>query len=185
MKKLSVGDKAPVIHAMDVKGKDVTLSKKHYTLVTFLRYSGCQLCNMALQRLTLEHPLLKRSGCDVVAFVQSSQNNIEANIYDRHETTPTFPIVADLEGDWYSIYGVKTDLTALPKAALSLPKWLKAVQKSGFASETIDGSLFLVPALFVIDQQGMICYADYDANFYTHEQFTPIYELLTFGAVVA
>lgn len=181
MKKLSVGDSAPVIHAMDVKGENVNLSANQFTLVTFLRYSGCQLCNMALQRLTLEHGLLQKSGCDVIAFVQSSQENIEDNIYERHETTPTFPIVADLKGDWYSIYGVPTDLTSIPKAVLSLPKWLKAVQKSGFKTGTVDGSLFMVPALFIVDKRGVVRYADYEANFYTHEQFTPIYELLTFN----
>lgn len=182
MRHLRVGDKAPEIHTQDVVGDSVTLSSERYTLVTFLRYSGCKLCNMAIQRLTLEHKLLNKSGCDVIAFVQSEQENIELNIYERHETRPPFPIVADLDGDWYSIFGVRSNLSALPRAAVNLPKWLMTVQKAGFKSEKIDGSLFLVPALFIIDKHGVVQYADYDANFYTHEHFTPIYELLTFGA---
>lgn len=181
MRKLRVGDRAPEIRAIDVNDQMVTLSHDRYTLVTFLRYAGCQLCNMALQRLTLEHKLLGKNGCDVIAFVQSTATNVDENIYRRHETTPKFPIVADQEGDWYSIYGVETGAKTLPKALMNLPSWLKAVQKSGYKTGKVDGNLFLVPALFIIDQNGIIQYADYDANFYTHEQFTPIYELLTFG----
>ena len=183
MKKLSVGLAAPPIHTRDVKHHDVSISKSNYTLVTFLRYSGCKLCNLALQRLTLEHKLLTKSGCDVVAFVQSTEDNIQKNIYDRHDTPPPFPVVADLKGEWYTTYGVASDKAALPKALMNLPAWFSAVQTSGFKTGDIDGSLFLVPALFIIDKHGVIQYANYDANFYTHEAFTPIYELLNFGSV--
>lgn len=182
MRKLIVGDKAPDIRALDVSGDLARLSTKGYTLVTFLRYAGCQLCNMALQRLTLEHKLLKKNNCDVIAFVQSTATNVDENIYRRHETKPQFPIVPDQEGDWYSIYGVDTGAKTLPKALLNLPAWLKSVQQSSFKSGKVDGNLFLVPALFIVDVDGIVRYADYDANFYTHEHFTPIYELLTFGS---
>lgn len=183
MKKLSVGSVAPSIQITDVKNQNVSLSQSQYTLVTFLRYSGCTLCNLALQRLTLEHTLLKKNGCDVIAFVQSTEANIKKNIYDRHETPPTFPVVADLKGEWYTKYGVKSDKSALPQAIMNIPEWFSAFQKSGFKTGDIDGSLFLVPALFIIDKHGRIQYANYDANFYTHEAFTPIYELLNFGSV--
>ena len=77
-KKLATGMRAPQFTAVDVFGKKVTLSsnKDRYTLVVFLRYAGCPWCNLALHRLAMEQQLLKESRCDIIAFIQSSKENM-------------------------------------------------------------------------------------------------------------
>ena len=84
-KKLSVGQTAPFFEATDVNSQAIRLTddENKHTLVVFLRYAGCPYCNLALHRLTLEAELLKENRCRVVAFIQSSQDNIVKNIYKQ------------------------------------------------------------------------------------------------------
>ncbi len=185
-KLLRVGDKAPVIHTTDANGKafDITKTNSPYTLVTFLRYAGCPYCNLALHRLALESKTLSRSGCDIVALINSDTENIQKNIYDRQQFPIPFPLIPDLKRTWYEKFGITPSIKTIPYCLTHAPEWLYAVNKLGYKQANMDGSFFMVPALFVIDDKGIVVYADYQASFSNDSTFTPIYEILTFGAEV-
>lgn len=181
---MRVGDNIPAFWTRDVKGKVV--DSEHlgttYTLMVFLRYAGCPLCNLALYRLTMEYSLLRKNNCEVIAFVQSSGNNIEKNIYGRHDHEPPFSIIPDQDQDIYRLFGVIPDITNASKHLLAnASHWLDASYKKGFPQKNLDGSLFIVPALFLVSPAGFINVVNYNANFYDDLTFTPIYEHLTFG----
>ena len=183
------GQKAPSFVANDVFGKTVDLSayKDEYVLVAFMRYSGCPYCNLAIHRLSVEYPLLKQNGCDVVAFIQSDSGEIIKNIYERHELRPPFPIIADQAKRFYDMYRVESSKKAfyvgqLFGKAASLPYWLNSVGRHGFKQGKIDGDKFLVPATFLIrtkDQK--IMSAKYGSSYYDDETFTHVYDTLNFG----
>jgi peroxiredoxin Q/BCP len=94
-KRLIPGEKAPNFTATDVTGKKINLSayKDTYVLLVFLRYAGCPFCNLAIHRLAVEHKQLLDNNCEIIAFIQSSKENIETNIYKRHALTLSFRLL--------------------------------------------------------------------------------------------
>ncbi len=182
-RRLKVGDKAPDFWTRDVNGKEVdSTAFKNNTLIVFLRYAGCPWCNLAIYRLSHEHKLLKKNGCDIIAFVQSTEDNIEKNILPRQDSPLPFPIVSDQQQDFYRMFGVRPKAAEAAKYIVkNASHWIDAVFNKDFKQTTMDGSFFMVPAYFLIDKAGIIQLVSYDASFYDDSTFTPIYEQLTFG----
>lgn len=182
-RRLKIGDKIPDFWARDVHGNEVDSQEfTKNTLIVFLRYAGCPFCNLAIYRLSKEYKLLQKNGCEVIAFVQSNEANIETNIMQRQEMLPPFPIVSDQQQDIYKLFGVSPNTAKAAKYTTKhASHWLEATMKKGFTQANIDGSAFLVPAFFLVDKQGVIQLMSYDASFYEDESLTPIYEYLTFG----
>lgn len=180
---LKEGNKAPDFSVKDVTGRTIKLSnyEGRVVLVVFLRYAGCPWCNLAIHRLTVEYPLLQKSGCEVIAFVQSDSEKIKKNIYERHAKKPPFPIIADADMSIYDKYRIQSSVAALAKSITKIPSWVHAVKDHGFKQTELDGKFFLVPASFLIDgSKRTILKAKYASSFYEHETFTDIYERLTF-----
>lgn len=180
---ITVGQPAPDFTAKDVMGNTVKLSKFHpkSVLVVFLRYSGCPWCNLALHRLTMEYPLLVENNCDVIAFIQSTNENVKENIYERHARKPPFPIIADPDKFVYKKYGVGSSVLAAARSVTKIPYWVHAVREHGFKQEKIDGDLFLVPAMFLVSgHSGKVLLASYSSSFYDHETFSKVYAQLGF-----
>lgn len=181
---LKVGDVAPPFSVHDVFGNTVDLSSydEKFVLLVFLRYSGCPWCNLALHRLSLEHSMLSKNGCEIIAFIQSDKEHIIQNIYERHKVKPPFPVVADPAKEYYRLYGVKTSTIGVVARSIGkVPYWVQAVYKHGFKQTSVDGDLFLVPALFLVN--GSTCEIvkiEYGSSFYDHDTFTEIYEPLIF-----
>lgn len=175
---------APDFTAKDVFGKTVKLSAKTrgYTLLAFLRYSGCPWCNLAIHRLSLEHKRLKELNCRIVAFVQSDASSIKENIYDRHQPRPQFPIIADDVMKYYKLYDVNVSVASTLGTITKIPYWLESVHKHGFKQRKMDGSLFLVPAWFLINHRtSEIVQYKKGVSFYNYETFTSIYDSLVFS----
>lgn len=182
-RRLKPGDKIPDFWTRDMDGREVDSREftKH-TLVVFLRYAGCPFCNLAIHRLSYEYKMLQKNGCEVVAFVQSSESNIEEYILERQSSPPSFSVVSDQQQDIYKLFGVVPSATKAAKyTAKNVVHWVDAVVNKSFTQGSIDGSAFMVPAYFLVDPNGVIRLADYDASFYEDEVFLPIYEQLTFS----
>ena len=141
---LPVGTLAPNFKVKDVKGKSVELKSLHpkSVLIVFLRYSGCPWCNLALHRLTMEYPLLKKHNCEVIAFIQSTTENVQTNIIKRHDKKPPFPVIADIDRKIYDLYGVQNSVMAFARSMKEIPHWVHAVRKDGFKQKEIDGDFF-------------------------------------------
>ncbi len=175
--------KAPELIATDVFGHKVNIahSKSRYTLLVFLRYSGCPWCNLAIHRLTIEHPRLKAEDCEIVAIVQSDKEAIMDNIYCRHDPKPQFPIIADHEMKHYKQFDVNPSVLGTLSSISDLPYWLQSVRELGFKQKKLDGNFFLVPEWFLINNlNGEIVKSEKGVSFYNDESFTPIYESLIF-----
>jgi len=184
--KIVVGQKAPQFEAVDVFGKNVKLSNysNKYTLVVFLRYAGCPFCNLALHRLAMEQQILKESRCEVIAFIQSSKENIIENIYNRHEHKPEFSIIPDQAEKFYKLYDVKTSIKALVKSITKIPYWIHSVKDLGFTQGKVDGNWLMVPAVFLVGEgEQNIIHVSYSADFFDTEALSDIYQKLQFERV--
>ena len=182
-RRLKVGDKVPDFWTRDINGNEVDSREiKHNTLVVFLRYAGCPFCNLAIYRLTHEYKLLKKENCEVIAFVQSTEENIEENIIQQQDTTPPFSVVSDQQQDIYRLFGVRPNAAKAAKfTAKNATHWIDAVFNKKFKQTSFDGQAFMVPAYFMVDKRGNIQLVNYDASFYEDQVFTPIYEYLNFN----
>ncbi len=175
--------KAPHLITTDIFGNKVDLvkSKSRYTLLVFLRYSGCPWCNLAIHRLTQEYSRLKAESCEVVAIVQSDKEAIVENIYNRHDPKPQFPVIADHEMIHYKLFDVNASLPGTLSMISDLPYWLHSVKKLGFKQKKLDGNFFLVPEWFLINNSdGTIVKSEKGVSFYNDDSFTTIYESLIF-----
>lgn len=180
---VKVNQKAPIFEVMDVFGSRIRLNDydEGYSLLVFLRYSGCPWCNLAIHRLALEYERLKKEQCHVIAFVQSDKKDIIENIYDRHRPKPPFPIIPDHEMKHYRQYGVDVSMRRSLGLIKHIPFWLESVRKHGFTQQHVDGNLFLVPAWFLVNNKtGMVVRSERGVSFYEEETFISIYESLTF-----
>ena len=178
-----VNQPAPKFRAIDVLGNkvNVTGSGDGYLLITFLRYSGCPWCNLAIHRLALEYPQLKANNCQIIAFVQSEKDSVMKNIYERHDLQPQFPIIADHDMKYYKLYNVDSSIPGTLKSVTKIPIWLESVRKHGFKQQKLDGNFFLVPAWFLVNlRTGKIVQGERGVSFYNHESFIKIYDSLTF-----
>lgn len=185
-RRLKIGDTVPDFWTRDMYGKEVdSRNLKKTTLVVFLRYAGCPFCSLAIYRLVHEHKLLKKNGCEVIAFIQSTEQNIEEFLLPQQPNKPPFAIVSDVDQDIYRLFGVRSNaMKAAKYTAKNASHWFDAVMRKQFNQTSFDGSAFLVPAYFLIDKYGTIQLVDYDASFYEDKVFTPIYEQLNFGPPV-
>ncbi len=182
--KVAIGHKAPFFEVKDVFDEPVSLEsyKNKKLLLVFLRYAGCPFCNLSVHRLTLEYPILEKSGCDVITFIQSPKEAVIESIYNRHAKRPPFKIIADPNMDIYKKYKVKTSLRAPLRTITKIPYWVHAVSKHGFKQKKVDGNFFLVPAMFLLDKTTQnVLESHYGKSFYEHQTFTDIYESLNFS----
>jgi peroxiredoxin len=181
--RLGINQKVPKIRTKDIFGSAVDLAeyKVGYSLLVFLRYSGCPWCNLAIHRLSIEYERLHKERCNVVAFIQSDKQSVIENIYKRHPLKPQFPIVADKQMKFYKQFGVDSSITGTFATITKLPYWLESVRKLGFRQKKLDGNFFLVPAWFLVNNTtGKIVKSERGVSFYNHETFLSIYDSLTF-----
>jgi len=181
--RLKVGAHIPDFWTRDINGQEVDARNlKNTTLFVFLRFAGCPFCNLAIYRLSHEHKLLKKNGCDVIAFIQSTGESIEEHVIAQQAMTPPFPIVPDQQQDIYKLFGVVPNAAKAARyTAKNASHWIDAVFTKKFKQTSFDGQAFMVPAYFLVGKDGVVQLANYDASFYEDEVFTPIYEHLTFG----
>lgn len=179
---IQLGQVAPDFLVQDINGREISLSslKGKNVLLSFFRYAGCPWCNLAIHRLAEVQDKFRNENVTIVSFVQSTKENIEKNIMARHDPKPYFSIVADHERRVYDLYEVKDSAIAAIRSLPDIPDWLQST-KQGYTQTTIDGSLMLVPAQFVIDPRGIVISSHYGKNYNDTMTFIEIKDILTFG----
>ncbi len=167
MQKLKNGDEAPNFSVVDINGEKVEINKDNgkKIFLSFFRYSGCPWCNLAIYRLTEMAPDLEAQGVKVVCFVQSTQENIEKNIINRHDVKPPFTIVSDPNKIIYDLYGVEESALKYFTSLRKAPEWIYSSFKLNFKQPEVDGSVTLVPAQFLIDSDGTIIKVHYGTDY--------------------
>ena len=120
-------DKSPHILTTDINNAPVEIpsSQGEYTLVLFLRHSGCPWCHLTVQLIDNYKKLFKEKSCRVICFVQSSSKTIEQTAHLKRFTGSYITFIADVEMMHYKKFGVKTSKRAVINILLAIPYWLK------------------------------------------------------------
>ncbi|MDE7548999.1 peroxiredoxin-like family protein [Acetobacter fabarum] len=158
---LKAGDKAPSFTLSDPEGNPVSsadLLAKGPLVISFYRGVWCPYCNMELQALEAALPAFHELGANLIAISPQTAVNSRKAARQNHLD---FPILSDTHNSVAAAFGLRF---ALPDYLVDLYTSLK----NDLPSFNGDDSWTLpMPGRFVIDQDGMILYAEVNPD-YTH-----------------
>jgi len=156
---IPVGSKAPDVRARDLDGADVTLSalwSKGMILLAFYRGGWCPYCNFEIHALSASFPEYQKRGVTPVA-VSVDRPDVEAKTKATYAIP--FPVLSDTEANVIDAFHVAKTVSAEEFAKM---------KSNGIDLESQSGSarhVIAIPALFLIDQQGVVRWAHSDPDF--------------------
>jgi peroxiredoxin len=159
-KGLNVHDQAPDFTAKDQSGKTVSLRnelKKGAVVLVFYRGQWCPFCNRALKQLEDSLGLIRARGASVITITPEKQDNIVKTI---DKTKASFPILHDDGLAIMKSYDVAYKVDA---------KTVEAYSKYGMDFNQMNGETnganLPVPAVYVINKEGVIVYRYFDIDY--------------------
>ncbi|PTQ89608.1 redoxin domain-containing protein [Agitococcus lubricus] len=174
--RLTTGQLAPQFVHNDLY--DVTLDSRSLRgkkiLLSFYRYASCPFCNLRFHALTQKQSQWQARGLETVAIFQSPKDSILE--YAGSEPS-VIRILPDPERTLYQRYGVEGSWAGFVKGALQLGTFAQAL-KSGHLPGKVEGEMNMIPADFVIDEQGTIRLAYYGKDISDHVAIEDIERLL-------
>jgi peroxiredoxin len=175
-KPLTAGVNAPCFVLPDPTGNLISsaeLLSKGTLVVTFYRGVWCPYCQTDLRALAVAEPELRSCGASIVAIAHQTTPN--SNDKFQRENRIGFPILHD-EGDVAVAYGIRWSSQELALMEAQLGKL------PGLNTET--SWMLPMQARYVIGQDGMIAYADINAD-YRHQpepaEILPVLRRLQIG----
>lgn len=164
--KLSPGDLAPAFTLPDLHGQAVGLEqfRGRKLLLSFYRYASCPFCNLRVHQLSQQAPAWQARGLDLVAVFQSPRDSILEHA--GKEARP-FAILPDPARGLYRAYGVEGSWGGFLKGSLQVGKLTSAL-KEGFLPGKMEGDINMVPADFIIGEDGRVLVAYYGKDISDH-----------------
>ena len=156
---LKAGDPAPSFVLPDANGALVSsqdLLAKGSLVLTFYRGVWCPYCNLDLQAIEEIAPHIRALDATLVAVSQQTASNSRKSQADNKLS---FPILNDQGGETAAAFGIRF---GLPDELIELYKRLKV------DLSTINGEpswTLPMPARYVIDQEGVIAYAEVNPDY--------------------
>jgi len=137
---------------------DVFKSKKK-TLLLFLRYYGCTICQLDLKEYMDKYHQFKEKGTEVVVFLQSASKIVR-------ESGKDFPYIIGCDPEkrlfeQFEILPAKSMMSML--SFKTVGKMMKA-KKAGLVHGEYEGEEKQLPAAFLLDNTGKINFSRYAKN---------------------
>ncbi|GIN71726.1 alkyl hydroperoxide reductase [Bacillus sp. J14TS2] len=156
---LVIGEKAPDFTLEDQIGKNITLSKvtaKGPVILTFYRGLWCPFCNVELRGYQQIIDNIHATGAQLLAISPLTPEHT-LSVQEKHELS--FHVLSDLHNQIAEKYRLK----------FKVPGYLHDIYRSlDFALDKYNGDNFWelpVPATYIIDQQGVIRFANVDPDY--------------------
>lgn len=131
------------------------------TLLFFLRYYGCTICQLDLQNLKQEYETLTAAGGKAMVVLQSDPAGVAAQIGPDHYP---FEIVCDPEQKLYRRYHVAPALSMEKMADKKVLMKIGAARQMGFTHGAYEGNELQLPAVFLVDPGLTVRKAHYGAT---------------------
>ena len=164
------------VQSQDIYGQPFKLSdyRGKKVLLCFFRNAGCPFCNFRVYELTNQYKKWKGLNVEVIAFFSSSKDEVREHVakYPR-----PFRMIADPDLTFYKQYGVEKSTTAFWKAVFfGIPNLIRGFKTGGFIDRN-NRHINLVPADFLIDENGTIQHLWYGRDVSDH---MPMSQVLSF-----
>ncbi|EKN70649.1 alkyl hydroperoxide reductase/ Thiol specific antioxidant/ Mal allergen [Neobacillus bataviensis LMG 21833] len=166
MKKVQLGMKAPefTFNTPWLESNqlyDVLENKK--TILMFLRYYGCSLCQLDIATLISGYEKIKGNNAQVLVVLQTEPALISEQV--NHEKMP-LTIVCDPERVFFNLYGVEPGKSESDLLSEEVLEKLKTAKERGISKIDNGGKQneLQLPATFIINPDGNIVYAHYGTH---------------------
>ena len=155
--KLKPGDAAPAFDAITTTGAVLTSTqlKGKFTILSFHRYVGCPLCNLAIRSFSKQAPGVVQSGLNIVNIFESSDANLKQALTIWGDMD--FPVVADPTAKLFAMYGVDTSIMGVLRTVPQVSQVIESLRtprvplKKDGRDLRMPASFFLSPDLRVFD----------------------------------
>lgn len=176
--KLSAPSLAPKVKLSDIDGNVIEVGSGKRTLLAFFRDAACPFCNMQIYRLTQRHAELAALGLEIIAVFASTPEEVRRFVMTRPRP---FPVAAEPSRVAYEIYGLQSSLGGKLKAIFTrFFTLLRGLLLVGFAGLKTNN---ILPADFLIDEEGRIVEAYYGKDAGDHIPFERVELFLAKGIV--
>ena len=157
---LKVGRIAPDFSLPNVRGEAVSLSevlKRGPVILSFYRGGWCPHCNMELHFLQRYLPQFKAAGASLIAI---SPQTPDASLSTAEKAELEFEVLSDLGNKTARDYGLVFTLPKMLHAMYANPDTINLWHNNGDKSFELP-----VPATFIVDAGGVVCYAFANADY--------------------
>jgi peroxiredoxin len=135
-------------------------TKKGTTVLMFLRYMGCPVCQMKIAELRKEIGEFTRRKVNLLVVLQSTPDNVCRAVSEKDIP---FVIVCDPKEKLFALYDVKPGSIFRYVTPNSIIQAVKATIR-GFKHGKFEGNEKQLPAAFIIDTGRRVRWAHYGAN---------------------
>jgi peroxiredoxin len=133
---------------------------KKPTVLMFLRYVGCPICQMKIAELKKEFGRFEKAGANLLVVLQSTPENISAAVPEKEMP---FVIVCDPQERLFTLYGVKPGSIFGYVTPTTIVRAIAAGRR-GFKHGKYEGNEKQLPATFIIDKNRTVRWAHYGKN---------------------
>jgi peroxiredoxin len=130
------------------------------SVIFFLRYIGCPVCQMKMHDLISNHKDFSAAGLQVYVVLQSAPASVKEGLAG---VKMPFTIVCDPEEKVFALYGVAPGNLFGYLTPSVIIKAMKS-SRAGFKHGKKEGKEMQLPAVFIINGDGKIAYAHYGKN---------------------
>ncbi len=162
-KRLKAGATAPDFTFDTPWKKGLKLSaftKKGTTVLMFLRYMGCPICQMKISELRKEIGDFDKRAVNLLVVLESTPENVTAMVSEKDMP---FVIVCDPKEKLFSLYDVKPGSFFGYVTPTTIIRAIRATIL-GFKHGKYEGNEKQLPATFIIDKNRKVTYAYYGKN---------------------
>jgi peroxiredoxin len=156
---IAVGQKVPAAHARDLKGNELAMAdllNRGPLLLAFYRGGWCPYCNFEIREMTKAFPEYQKRG--VLPVAVSVDKLEEAALTNATYSIP-FPVLSDPELSFIAGFHVENRVDAA---------MVEKMKSFGVDLERYAGKshhIIAIPALFLIDKQGVVRWAHDDPTY--------------------
>lgn len=172
MKKLYKGVIAPGFTYKDILDREIALEsyKGKKVILTFYRTASCPFCNLRVHHMIQKSDYFEKNSVQLIGLFASSKEEIMEYAGQQHLS---FPIIPDPEENIYRKYGVQKSKWAKLKSLRRVKTIIEFTGK-GFLSPKAMIEPPLLPADFLINENGIIDYAYYGKDMGDHLDYKTI-----------
>lgn len=131
------------------------------TILHFLRYYGCRLCQLDIREYAKLIEKIKEKNAQLYIVLQSKKSTMEKA---EEEVELPFDIILDPEQELYKLYDIGSlmDKSLVDKEKMAA--FGEKFKELGLIHGEYEGNEDQLPALFIMDKDMQVKYAKYSAN---------------------
>jgi len=168
MTRINKGDTFPAFefstaYEDGLNSKEVLKGK---TIFWVLRYIGCTVCRYDVHLIAQRYDEFRQKGAQVFVVMQSDQEHIRRDLEASNTVLP-FSIICDPKQEIYRLLDIKAAATKEEMVEGVMDKLKEKggkAREAGFVHGDYEGNELQLPAMFIVNEDGVVEYANYARN---------------------